>query len=111
VRHSHRGGLGKKLSNMLSNARETKPTPISVYATSWCPDCKLAKAVLEQYGVEYTWIDIDRNPAAIETVLRLNGGYRTVPTIIFPDGRVLVEPSRRQLEQALAESADAARGA
>jgi mycoredoxin len=61
----------------------------------------LAKAVLELYGVSYAWVDIDREPNAIETILRLNGGYRTIPTIVFPDGRVLIEPSRRELEAAL----------
>jgi mycoredoxin len=48
-------------------------------------------------------VDIDKEPLAARTVLALNGGYRTVPTIVFPDGRVLVEPSRRQLDEALAE--------
>lgn len=81
---------------------------IVVYATSWCGDCRLAKSVLEKQRARYRWIDIDREPSAVEKVLKLNGGYRTVPTIIFPDGRVLVEPSRRELEQALAESASAA---
>jgi mycoredoxin len=75
---------------------------ITVYATSWCGDCRLAKAVLDEGGAEYRWIDIDRDPAAAEVVLRVNGGFRSVPTIIFPDGRVLVEPSRDELEQALA---------
>lgn len=81
---------------------------ITVYSTSWCGDCKVAKAVLDRRGITYRWVDIDREPEAIEAVLRLNGGYRTVPTIVFPDGRVLVEPSRRQLEEALAKSASAA---
>ncbi len=81
---------------------------LTVYATSWCPDCKLARAVLDEWGAGYRWIDIDREPGAAETVLRLNGGYRTVPTIVFPDGRVLVEPSRRELEQALLNPAPAA---
>jgi len=58
--------------------------------------------------VDYIWVDIDREPSAVETVLRLNGGYRAVPTIVFPDGRVLVEPSRRELEAALSESLPAA---
>lgn len=81
---------------------------IVVYATSWCGDCRLAKTVLEEQGARYTLIDIDREPSAAETVLKLNGGYRTVPTVIFPDGRILVEPSRRELEEALADSASAA---
>jgi len=82
--------------------------PITVYGTTWCSDCRLAKAVLNQHGISYAWIDIDGDPAAVEKVLRLNRGHRTVPTILFPDGRVLIEPSRRELERVLAESATAA---
>jgi mycoredoxin len=74
---------------------------ITVYATSGCADCMLAKFVLESQHAKYEWVDIDKEPLAAETVLELNGGYRIVPTIVFPDGRVLVEPSRRQLEAAL----------
>jgi len=75
--------------------------PITVYGTTWCKDCHLAKAVLRLNGVDYTWVDIDREPAAVDVVLRLNHGQKTVPTIVFPDGRVLIEPSRRELEAAL----------
>jgi mycoredoxin len=75
--------------------------PITVYGTTWCRVCHLARAVLKLNGVDHIWVDIDQEPSAVKTMLRLNGGYRTVPTIIFPDGRVLVEPSRRELEAAL----------
>jgi mycoredoxin len=75
--------------------------PITVFGTSWCRDCHLAKAVLSLHGANYTWVDIDREPSAVDIVLRLNGGHRTVPTIVFPDGRVLIEPSRRELAAAL----------
>jgi len=81
---------------------------ITVYGTTWCRDCHLAKAVLKLHGVRYNWVDIDQNPSAVEVVLRLNGGYRTVPTIAFPDGRVLVEPTRAELEAALRELLPAA---
>ena len=79
--------------------------PITVYATTWCGDCKLAKSVLDAEQANYVWIDIDSDPAAVDIVLSLNGGYRTVPTILFPDGRVLVEPTRPELQKALADSA------
>lgn len=81
---------------------------ITVYGTTWCRDCHLAKAVLKVYGVDYKWVDIDQEPSAVELVLRLNHGRRTVPTIAFPDGRVLVEPSRRELEAELGISPTAA---
>jgi mycoredoxin len=79
---------------------------ITVYATTRCADCQLAKAVLDGAGAEYRLIDIDQSPAAVEVVLSLTGGYRTVPTVTFPDGRVLVEPSRRELLLALGHSAE-----
>ena len=74
---------------------------LKIYTTPWCGDCRMAKAVLDRAGVGYEEIDIDRDPEAVATVLALNGGYTTVPTIVMPDGRVLVEPSRRQLLEAL----------
>ena len=75
---------------------------ITVYATQWCGDCRLARRVLDEQGRGYAWIDIDFDPEAARIVQSLNGGYRTVPTILFPDGRVLVEPTREELQEALA---------
>jgi mycoredoxin len=74
---------------------------LKIYTTPWCGDCRMAKAVLDQAGVGYEEIDIDHNPEAVATVLAINGVYTTVPTIVLPDGRVLVEPSRHQLLEAL----------
>jgi mycoredoxin len=62
----------------------------------------MAKHVLDSQQVAYEYIDIDLTPEAAEIVQRINGGFRTVPTILFPDGRVLVEPTRTELEEALA---------
>lgn len=59
------------------------------------------KWCLDRAGVDYEQIDIDRDPAAVDIVLAINGGYRTVPTILLPNGRVLVEPGRRELLSAL----------
>jgi mycoredoxin len=84
---------------------------ITVYGTTWCKDCHLAKAVLRLNGVDYKWVDIDQEPSAVEVVLRLNGGRMMVPTILFPDGRVLVEPSRRELEAALAPPSESSTAA
>jgi mycoredoxin len=74
---------------------------IRIYSTPWCSDCRLVRRILDEHGAEYELIDIDEDPAAAEEVLRLNNGFRSVPTLIFPDGSVLVEPSRRELLERL----------
>jgi len=74
---------------------------LKIYTTPWCGDCRMAKAVFDRAGIDYEEIDIDSEPAAVATVLAINGGYRTVPTILLPSGLVLVEPSRQKLLEAL----------
>jgi mycoredoxin len=74
-----------------------------MYGTRWCPDCRRAKRVLDEHNIPFTWVDIEDNAAAMEYVQRVNGGYRSVPTIVFPDGSVLVEPGNAALEEKLAE--------
>ena len=76
-------------------------TGIVVYGTTWCGACRQVKRVLGEVGRQYEWIDIDKIPEAAELVIKLNAGFRSVPTIVFPDGRVLVEPRRHELLAAL----------
>jgi len=70
---------------------------IIMYGATWCPDCKRAKQFFAEHRVPYRWIDIDGNPDAIAEIERINGGQRIVPTIIFPDGTTLAEPSNADL--------------
>ena len=78
---------------------------LTVYGTRSCSDCVLARSVLDAQQVDYHWVDISNDPEAADHVMALNGGYRSVPTILFPDGRVLVEPSRTELLAALDDGA------
>jgi len=70
---------------------------VVVYGTSGCGDCRRAKKALERQGVDYAWVDVEKAKWAREEMLRLNGGDRRVPTVLFPDGTVLVEPSNAEL--------------
>ncbi len=72
---------------------------VKVYATTWCPDCRMAKRWFDTHGIAYDYINIEEHEDAIEYVKQVNGGMQSVPTIVFPDGSVLVEPSARQLAQ------------
>ncbi|MDD5190877.1 MAG: glutaredoxin domain-containing protein [Dehalococcoidales bacterium] len=74
---------------------------VKIYGTKWCPDCNRAKQVFARLGVPYEWVDIEQNPAAAAYVQKVNGGMRSVPTIVFPDGAVLVEPANAVLEKKL----------
>ena len=46
-------------------------------------------------------MDIAQDPEAIAYVEEVNQGQRIVPTIVFPDGSILVEPSNAELAEKL----------
>lgn len=70
---------------------------ITIYGTHWCADCRRSKRFLGERLVRYQWIDIEQDDAARQLVEKLNHGMHVVPTIVFPDGSVLAEPSDAQL--------------
>ncbi len=74
-----------------------------MYTTSWCSDCRRAKRVFAALNVPYREVDIEEDEESAQLVMRLNRGAQSVPTIVFPDGAVLVEPSNAVLEAKLAE--------
>ena len=74
---------------------------ITVYGADWCSDCKRSKRLLDSENIEYTWVDIDNNEAALQTVKSLDQGKRIIPTIVFPNGDILVEPTDSQLSSKL----------
>jgi len=74
---------------------------LRVIGASWCPDCKRAKTFLGQHRIEFEWVDMESDPTAQQEVERINGGKRIIPTIIFPDGSILTEPSNDELAEKL----------
>ena len=76
-------------------------TQLKVYGVRWCFDCHRTRRFLDSNQVYYEWIDIDNDQSAEETVIRLNRGNRSVPTLVFPDATVLVEPSNQALAKKL----------
>ncbi len=84
---------------------ESTAAAITMYSTTWCSDCRRSRKVFEAMGVAYTEVDIEQDPKAAELVRKINNGSQSVPTIIFPDGSTLTEPSNAALEQKLSELA------
>ena len=74
----------------------TEPS-IVVYGAPWCPDCRQSKQFLGEQRLPFTWIDIDQDKEGMKRVQELNNGKQIIPTIVFEDGSILVEPSNAEL--------------
>jgi len=72
---------------------------IKVYGASWCPDCRRAKRFLGDQRISFEWHDIEVDPDGVRTVQERNNGNNVIPTIIFPDGSHLAEPSNEELAE------------
>ena len=70
---------------------------IQLYGAPWCPDCLRSKQFLNEQRISFRWIDVDQDPDALAYIQNINGGKQIIPTIVFPDGSVLVEPSNTGL--------------
>jgi mycoredoxin len=74
---------------------------ITIYGTSWCGDCTRACRFFDHNNINYKWVDIDIDATGEEFVLYINNGMRSVPTICFNNGSIVVEPSNVELEHIL----------
>ncbi len=70
---------------------------ITVYGSTWCSDCKRAKRFLGDQQVEYKWVDVERDDKARKFVEDQSEGKTIIPTIVFDDGSILIEPTNAQL--------------
>ena len=82
----------------------TNTSQIVMYTTEYCSDCHRAKAFFKANKVDYLQVNLEGNEEATEFVINVNNGSRSVPTIIFPDGSVLVEPSWEELREKITVS-------
>jgi len=75
---------------------------LTVYSTTWCGYCHRLKSQLDREGIAYEVVDIERDAAAAEFVMNVNGGNQTVPTVRFDDGSALTNPTLAQVKAQLA---------
>ena len=71
---------------------ENESNQIILYGNSWCYDSRRTRKLFDQYNIPYTFVDIDSDMNGRRFVEKVNNGNRSVPTIAFPDGTILVEP-------------------
>ncbi len=75
---------------------------LTMYSTPWCGYCHRLGGQLEREGIPFQVVDVEQDPSAAEYVMSVNGGNRTVPTVVFPDGSALTNPSVAQVRERLA---------
>jgi mycoredoxin len=84
--------------------RDTQPmpAPIILYGHAYWPQVYSVRFALDRAGVKYEYVNIRQDEAARARVRAINAGCESVPTLVFPDGTSLTEPSKEELEQRLA---------
>ena len=87
---------------MTVPAAAVDPDMLTMYSTMWCGYCRRLKRQLDQAGVAYHEVDIEREPEAAKFVESVNGGNQTVPVIEFEDGKTATNPSLAQVQAGLA---------
>lgn len=75
---------------------------LTMYSTSWCGYCHRLRSQLDREGIAYEVVDIEHDEASAKFVMEVNGGNQTVPTVRFPDGSALTNPTITQVKAHLA---------
>jgi mycoredoxin len=70
---------------------------LTIYTATWCGDCARTKVFLRHRRIPFHEINVEADPAAMAIVLRLNGGYQSVPMLVLSDGSTMSEPTNREL--------------
>ena len=78
------------------------PDVVTMYSTPWCGYCHRLRAQMDRAGIDYRVVDIEADPTAAELVMSVNDGMQMVPTLLFPDGSALTNPSLEQVKAQLA---------
>ena len=76
---------------------------VTMYSTSWCGYCRRLKRQMQDAGIPFREVDLDDDPTHDDRIIAATGGYRTVPTLDV-GGRLLVNPSLREVEAALGQN-------
>ena len=82
----------------MNDLYSTAPKQIVMYTTEYCSDCMRVKKFFEVNKIPHLRVGLEGNTEATDFVTKVNNGYRSVPTIVFPDGSILVEPDWDELK-------------
>ena len=88
----------------MNDRYTTAPAQIVMYTTEYCSDCMRIKKFFEANNIPHLRVGLEENPEATDFVMKVNNVYQSVPTLVFPDGSVLVEPAWEELKAKFSSS-------
>lgn len=74
-----------------------KTPKATVYTSDYCMHSRAVESFMAKHKIPVRIINIDNSPSARKKVMELNDGYASVPTVVFPNGDYMTEPSMRDL--------------
>ena len=74
---------------------------ITVYGHPTCPGVVPVRGLLTQSKVPFEYIDIHQDSVGAAHVRVINSGIERAPTLVFPDGSTLTEPTVGELRSKL----------
>jgi mycoredoxin len=80
---------------------DSSPEKIILFSSGWCAHSRSVENFLNRNEIDVHKINIDGDDEARRRLIELNNGYASVPTLLFPDGTKLTEPSFFEIRQKL----------
>ncbi|MBE7160892.1 MAG: glutaredoxin family protein [Williamsia herbipolensis] len=78
----------------------TTPDRVTMFGADWCRDCRRSKALLDQLGVDYEYVDVEADETAAARAEAISG-RKNIPVVVLPNGKHFVEPSDAELRSEL----------
>ncbi len=73
---------------------------VVLYCTSWCPDCRRARAYLKDHNIDFVEVDVGRDREAAARLRGWANGNETTPTFDI-DGKIMLGYDTNKLSVAL----------
>jgi mycoredoxin len=80
---------------------DSTPDRIVLYTANWCAHARSVEGFLKRNGITHDLVNVDRDDEARQKLIVINDGFASVPTLVFPDGTKLTEPSFREIREKL----------
>ncbi len=74
-----------------------KRPKITMYTSEFCMHSRSVETFMARNDIPVKVVSIDNSQSARKKVMEINDGYASVPTLVFPNGETMTEPSMREL--------------